>query len=184
MRGTVGKTGPELQAQIRSNVAHQLRLLINGAPGSKVIASGDADIIVLSSRTVGSAGAFKLDAGVYSFSVAAVDLLSQRASASGSAVAQRELLLLDGTYGIGQHLVLSGVADDDVIYTVKAEDLTAAGNGFGGQATPYQMAHNLARKLKMALEADSSAKVSAVVEGAFIKFTAKVGGLVGAFDLS
>jgi hypothetical protein len=87
-RDTSGKTGEARDAQIRNNIANRLRILINGAPGSKVFATGDADIILLGARAIGSAGAFKPGVSVSSSSGGGFDALSQRASATGTSASE------------------------------------------------------------------------------------------------
>jgi hypothetical protein len=183
---TQGKSGNELAAQVRNNIAAKVRAMVNGAGGGKVYAYGDADIITLVARSAGTAGAFALNVSVMKNNVtnAAVDMLSQRASATGSALAQRELLLLSGDFAVGDEVVLSGVADEDVVYTLVAEDFTRFGNGRGGVVSGYWVAHNVAEKLKLALADAEGALATAQVEGAFIKFTAVKGGMAGAFELS
>jgi hypothetical protein len=149
--GTRGKTGEALDEQVRNNVAAKLRALINGAPGGKVYAAGDAHIITLTARTVGSAGAFAL--GLRETGATGnLATLSNPASATGTAVPQRELLLLSGQYAVGDEVVLTGVADEDVVYVLEDDDFTATGNGLGGPASDYQVAHNLATKLKRPAE--------------------------------
>ena len=96
-----GKFGEALAAQVRNNIAASLRRLINGAPGAKVYANGDADIITLSARQLGTVGAFTLNVSVQQAKVVQIgsnglptelartqpiEMLSQRASAAGITV--------------------------------------------------------------------------------------------------
>ena len=183
-QGTQGKSGAALDAQVRNNIAAQLRAMVNGAAGGKAYARGDADIITLTARTVGTAGSFKLQlSGSTSNNTASMPGLLNLSARALDNQAQRELLLLSGYYAVGDEVLLSGVADEDVVYTLVAEDFSATGLGSGGLASAYQVAHNLAEKLKLALAGAKGALANASVEGAFVKFSAVKTGPSGVFNL-
>ena len=81
------------------------------------------------------AGGQVLRSGQASGPAPALAALSQRASATGTALPQRELLQISGQWAVGDTLTLSGVADADVAYTLTEEDFTARMNQIKSAAT-------------------------------------------------
>ena len=83
-------------------------------------------------------------------------------------------LTLTGDFVKGDQIVVRGVAGADVVYIVDADDLTAAGDGSGGTATPEQVRQNVASSLAASLTeratgaAAGATLVSAAATGAAV----------------
>ena len=149
--------GTGADAQTRINIAAKLETAIDAAGGAAVEADDTAadGTLTLTADTAGTA----FTATIAEATAGATTGALETTTVNVEAVAQVDTVTLSETFTAGDVITVTGVATDDVSYTVLADDLTD--NAADGTGADAQTRINIAAKLETAIDAAAGAAVEA-----------------------